>query len=82
MTAEKGIRLESVSMGKGIVRWRVQFPPLARRDRNIRREYGDLMEAIGDVKRFCERAQVAEGTARLIEEKLPDGKWGSDRAGG
>jgi hypothetical protein len=72
-----GIQLISVSMGKGIVQWRVVYPNLARKNRNLQREYGELDEACAELKRALPRDQVEPKTAALIEERVPDGDWAS-----
>lgn len=71
-----GIQLRSVSMGKGFVHWEVVYPHLARKNRNLRREYGELDEACVELKRYLRRDQVDPATAKLVEERAPEGAWG------
>lgn len=73
----EGIALVSVSMGKGIVHWRVDYPHLARRNRHLQKEYADLDEACTELKRHLSRDQVEAKTAQLVEERAPEGEWGS-----
>lgn len=77
-----GIRLESVSIGKGTVTWRVVYPHLARKNRNLEREYGELGEACVALKRFLDRDELDPKTAALVEEHAPEGAWGSEASAG
>ena len=73
-----GIELQSVSIGMGIVHWRVVYPHLARRNRNLQREYADLEHACTDLKQFLTEDQVDAKTVALIEERVPEGAWGAE----
>ncbi len=75
-----GIHLQSVSIGKGIVHWGVVYPHLARRNRNLQKEYRELDQACADLKRFLKKDQVEPKTRALIEEHAPAGEWGADAA--
>ncbi len=72
-----GVSIETVSIGKGIVNWRVHFPPLAKRHPRVEEEYDDLQEACCDIKRYLEREQVDPETVTLVEQRCPELKWGS-----
>jgi hypothetical protein len=72
------IRLESTSMGKGIVHWRVVYPHLAKKHRELQREYADLDAACADLKRCLRRDQVDAKTAALVDERAPAGEWGRE----
>ena len=75
-----GARIESVSMGKGEVRYKVVMPPLKKRPRALDEDYADLTSACVAVKRFFLRDEVDPDTATQAEERDPTGAWGSDRA--
>ena len=75
-----GIQLVSVSMGKGIVHWRVVYPHLARKHRGLAKEYRELDEACRSLKRCLRREQVAAETATLVDARVPEGEWGAEAA--
>ncbi len=75
----QGIRLDSVSMGKGFVEWHVHYPPVAKKIRELKGRYDDLNEACADLKRYCLKEEVNGETVRLVEEQCPDISWGSER---
>ena len=67
------IRLESVSIGKGFVRWRVVTPHLRKRPRDLEEDYEDLTSA-------CE--VVPQLTVGMLHSCLLNGDrsvvcWGS-----
>ena len=35
--------------------------------------------ACAEVKQYCLRDEVAAATARMVEERVPEGEWGSGR---
>ena len=72
------IQLQSVSMGKGIVHWRVVYPSLAKRNRNLKKEYRELDEACADLKRFLKAEQVEPKTRAMVEERAPAIEWGAE----
>jgi hypothetical protein len=72
------IQLQSVSMGKGIVHWRVVHPSLSRRNRNLKKQYADLDEACADLKRFLIADEVEARTRAMVEERAPAGEWGTE----
>ncbi|MFN0060645.1 MAG: hypothetical protein ACKVX7_19495 [Planctomycetota bacterium] len=61
------IRLESYSMGKGYVKWRVVYPPMAKKIRGLAAEFDSLALAADALKKFCPREQLDAETAALIE---------------
>ncbi len=71
-----GVRIESVSVGKGHVAWCVHFPPLARRRREIEKQYDRLQDACAAVKKYCRREECDPETALRVEHVVPDGGWG------
>jgi len=71
-----GIQLRSVSIGKGIVHWRVEYPTMAKKNRNLRREYENLDEACAEMKRFLRKDQLDPATAKIVEDRAPEGAWG------
>ena len=73
------IRLESVSMGKGFVRWRVVTPRLRKRPRDLEKDYEDLTSACVAVKALFLEQEVDPDTVALVEERDPEGTWGSAR---
>ncbi len=73
------IRLESVSIGKGFVRWRVVTPRLKKRPRDLEEDYEDLTSACEVVKALFLEQEVDPDTVALVEERDPDGTWGSAR---
>ena len=75
------VHLESVSMGKGFVHWRVNLPPFKRRPRTLQKQYASLEEACSAVKGHYLREEVEPATADLIEKQDPEGTWGSARVG-
>ncbi len=78
-SASGGIRIESVSLGKGYVAWRIQYPPLVRRRRELKAEYPKLAEACEAVQRWCRRDECDPQTAALVEKNAPEGEWASGR---
>ena len=74
-----GVYLETVSLGKGLVNWKVHFPTLGKTRKSIEKEYDDLVQACRDLKRFLNKDEVDPETAGLIEQQCPDGEWGIDR---
>ena len=76
MSGER-IELQSVSMGKGIVHWRVVYPHLSRRNRHLQKEYRELDEACQCLKRYLHRDDVDPRTAALVDERITEGTWGS-----
>lgn len=77
--AEGGLRVTAVSLGKGEVAWKVDFPPFCRRDPRLKREWKSLEEALGALKRVSERDAVDATTADLADQRCPEITWGSDR---
>ena len=73
MTGE--IRLESYSMGKGYVKWRVCYPPMAKKIRGLATEFESLAEAAEALKAHCTREQLDPATAALVEHQLPSAPW-------
>ena len=73
------IRLESVSIGKGFVRWRVVTPRLQKRPRDLEKDYEDLTSACEVVKALFLEHEVDPDTVALVEERDPEGTWGSAR---
>ena len=74
-----GVYIETVSLGKGYVNWKVHFPTLAKRLPGVKSEYDDLIAACKDVKRFLRREEVDPETVTQVEQHYADGKWGADR---
>ncbi len=70
------VYIETVSLGKGLVNWKVHFPPMAKRHPQVKKEYGDLQEVCRDVKRHLEREQVDPETVALVEQHCTDLEWG------
>ena len=77
MSSVPGIRIESVSLGKGYVSYRVHFPPLSRRNRAVQKEYPRLARACEAIKRHCRREDCEPETIALVERHVPDGEWSS-----
>ena len=75
-----GVYLETVSLGKGYVSFRVQVPPMAKRNPHLKKEYDDLDEACRDLKRFLGRDEVDPETVLVVEKQCPEGHWGSERS--
>ena len=73
------VKIESVSIGKGFVQWRVILPALQRRPRTLKREYAQLQDACTAVKKNFAREEVTTETATLVEEHDPHTSWGSAR---
>lgn len=61
------IRLESYSMGKGYVKWRVVYPPMAKKIRGLAAEFESLASAAEALQKHCTREQLDSETAALIE---------------
>jgi hypothetical protein len=80
MATMTGIRIQSVSLGKGHVAWNVQFPSMSRRRRGVQKQYARLQEACAAVKAHCSREECAPEAIELIEKHVPDGDWGSGPA--
>ena len=84
--AEGGLKVTSVSMGKGEVAWRIDFPPVCRKDAPERRSVGvlakqwdSLEEALTILKKCSPRDGVDPETADLADERCPEVSWaGSD----
>ena len=72
-----GVTVESVSLGKGLVRWRVVLPPMRRRPRGLEKNYETRTEACEAVKKFFLEEEVDPQTATTIGE---GGEWGSARS--
>ena len=75
-----GVRMESVSLGKGFVRWRVVMPPMSRRPRGLEKDYETRTGACEAVKKFFLEEEVEPQTATSVAEHAPGGKWGSARS--
>ena len=74
-----GVYIETVSIGKGFVKWNVHFPTLAIHSPQIKRQYEDLQEVCKDVKQFLQKEEVDPETVELVERECPDVPWGSGR---
>lgn len=75
-----GVRMESVSLGKGFVRWCVVMPPMSRRPRGLEKDYETRAEACEAVKKFFLQEEVETQTATTVGEQAPGGQWGSARS--
>ncbi|OUU25329.1 MAG: hypothetical protein CBC13_02255 [Planctomycetia bacterium TMED53] len=75
--AEEGLKIISVSLGKGKVAWKVDFPPIGRKDSRLKGQWETLEEALEALKNYCPRAAVDPNTASLAEEHCPDTPWAS-----
>jgi len=70
-----GIRLSSVSMGKGFVEWQVVYPSLAQKNEDLQARYGDLRLACEELKRHCSKGDVDPETVALADREQPDLPW-------
>lgn len=77
MNDTPGIRIQSVSLGKGLVCWQVQFPPLARKNNRLIGEYQALDDLLVDVRRFCSEDQVDQEVIDMMKEREVSEDWGS-----
>lgn len=75
-----GVRLESVSLGKGFVNWRVVLPPMSRRPRGLEKEYESRVDACQAVKKYFLEDEVDPETVAAITEHAPGGQWGEAKA--
>ncbi|MEE2882988.1 MAG: hypothetical protein VYD70_04615 [Planctomycetota bacterium] len=77
--AEGGLKVTSVSMGKGEVAWRIDFPPVCRKDARLKGQWDSLEEALTILKKCSPRDGVDPETADLADERCPEVSWaGSD----
>ena len=74
-STDPGIRLESVSLGKGLVSWRVNYPPLARRNRAVQPEYERLEDACAALIEHCAREDCDPETIERVERNCPGRTW-------
>ncbi len=75
--AEGGLKVTSVSLGKGRVSWKVDFPPVCRKDPRLRGEWDSMEEVLEILKRVSSRDSVDEITAQLADSRCPDVAWES-----
>ena len=71
--------MESVSLGKGFVRWCVVLPPMLRRPRGLEKNYETRTAACEAVKKFFLQEEVDAKTATTVNEEVA-GEWGSARS--
>ena len=69
-------RIESVSMGAGVVRYRVVLPAMKKRPRSLASDYETLQSACVAVKQCFQKDDVDPETVAMVEDKVPDGSWG------
>ena len=70
-----GVTLESVSMGKGLVHWRVNLPSLKKRPRTLEREYSRVEDACAAIKKHFTKDEVNAETTDLVERYDSKGEW-------
>ncbi|HCW44720.1 MAG TPA: hypothetical protein DGU45_05340 [Planctomycetes bacterium] len=75
--AENGLKIQSVSLGKGKVAWKVDFPPVGLKNSKLTGQWESLEEALVALKSSASKAQVDPKTVALADEKCPDTPWGS-----
>ncbi|NCF55073.1 MAG: hypothetical protein GWP41_02250 [Planctomycetia bacterium] len=75
--AENGLKIQSVSLGKGKVAWKVDFPPVGPKNSKLTGHWESLEEALVALKSSASKAQVDPNTVALADEKCPDTPWGS-----
>ncbi len=73
--AEDGLKIISVSLGKGKVAWKVDFPPIGRKDSRLKGHWESLEEALNAIKNSCSIEEVDPKTALLADEHCPDTPW-------
>lgn len=74
--AEGGLKVTSVSMGKGQVAWKIDFPPVCRKDNRLTGVWNSLEEALSVLKQTSSRSEVDPETAALADEHCPEISWG------
>lgn len=75
--AENGLKVIAVSLGKGKVAWKVDFPPVGRKDSRLKGQWESLEEALTVLKNSCHKSQVDPETASMADEHCPDTPWAS-----
>ena len=73
--AENGLKIISVSLGKGKVAWKVDFPPVGRKDARLMGQWETLEDALGVLKNTCQKSEVDPKTASMADEHCPDTPW-------
>ena len=73
--AEGGLKVTPVSMGKGRVAWRIDFPPVCRKDERLKGQWDSLEEALRVLKECSPRSGVESETAALADERCPEISW-------
>ena len=73
--AEGGLKVASVSLGKGEVAWRIEFPPVCMKDIRLKGQWNSLEEALTVLKKYCSRQDVDPDTADLADEHCPEISW-------
>ncbi|MDE0959783.1 MAG: hypothetical protein OSB09_03300 [Planctomycetota bacterium] len=76
--AERGLKVTSVSLGKGEVAWKVDFPPVGRKDPRLTGQWKTLEQVLDRIKKVCSRELVDEATAQLADERCPESPWGGE----
>lgn len=79
----RGIALEPVSMGKGFVQWRVVYPTLVKKNRQLAARYDRLEDACAALGQYCRREELDPYTVEQIEAQLreagrPAPTWGAN----
>lgn len=77
MQENAGIGIQSVSLGKGLVSWKVAFPPLSRKNQRLTGNYESLDELLSDLKKYSSEEQLAPEVRKLMSERDVSGDWGS-----
>ena len=73
--AEGGLKIASVSLGKGEVAWRIDFPPVCLKDMRLKGQWNSLGEALAVLKKCSPRETVDPDTADLADEHCPEIPW-------
>lgn len=76
--AEQGIKVTLVSLGKGEVAWKVDFPPVGPKDPQLKGQWKSLDQALEMIKKVSSRELVDDATAQLADERCPDSPWGGE----
>ncbi len=73
--AENGLKVASVSVGKGLVAWRIDFPPVCRKDARLTGQWDSMEEALSVLKKWSSRESIDPQTADLADEHCPEIAW-------
>jgi hypothetical protein len=73
--AENGLKVASVSVGKGQIAWRIDFPPVCRKDGRLTGQWDSMEEALSVLKKCSTRETVDPKTADLADEHCPEIPW-------